>query len=299
MKIALEQVALLKEVDYSSLPKSQEKKLQRSLTNAEQIYEKIDAVEAAKKAIASAAPEYAPILSQVRTLERLIKQKAKAKQNLTLELRGVDEQEEKEKIKNKIKQINDEVADLKNQIPETWNKTNKEFKKLTGQQSNRARMQFRRSSDRSYADIRDLSIMIESAPELSPILLTLQDVEKNIDIIDGNQLSSRLGTIYTALNTIPGTNKIAKKLSDAKRAAKNKEQKIDRIQKNISEATAAIIKEIDWRKKAKTTVYKALVNFETYTRYNLGLREQKRLADEQVDAITPCLAKHRNLSLQF
>ena len=44
---------------------------------------------------------------------------------------------------------------------------------------------------------------------------------------------------------------------------------------------------------------KALVNFETYTRYNLGLREQKRLADEQVDAITPCLAKHRNLSLQF
>ena len=215
-----------------------------------------------------------------------------------MELRGVEEQEEKEKIKNTIKQINDEVADLKNQIPETWNKTNKEFKKLTGQ-LNRARMQFRRSSDRSYADIRDLSIMIESAPKLSPILLTLQDVEKNIDVIDGNQLSNKLGTIYTALNTIPGTNKIAKKLSDAKRATKNKEQKIDRIQKNISEATTAIIKEIDWRKKAKTTVYKALVNFETYTRYNLGLREQKRLADEQVDAITPCLAKHRNLSLQF
>ena len=62
--------------------------------------------------------------------------------------------------------------------------------------------------------------------------------------------------------------------------------------KNISEATAAIVKEIDWRKKSKTTVYEALVNFETYTRHNLGLREQKRLADEQVDTITPCLAKH-------
>ena len=294
----LEQVVLLREVDYSSLPKSQEKKLQRSLNNAEQIYEKIDAVEAAKKAIASAAPEYAPILSQVRTLERLIKQKQKQNKKLTLELRGNEKQEEKEKIKNKIKQLNDEVADLKNQIPETWNKTNKEFKKLTGQ-LNRARMQFRRSSDRSYADIRDLSIMIESASELSSILLALRDVEKNINIIDRGQLSSRLGTIYTALNTIPGTNKIAKKLSDATRAAKNEGQKIDRIQKDISEATAAITKEIDWRKKSKTTVYEALVNFETFTRYNLGLREQKRLADEQVDAITPCLAKHRNLSLQF
>ena len=60
------------------------------------------------------------------------------------------------------------------------------------------------SSDRSYADIRDLSIMIESASELSSILLTLQDVEKDINIIDRGQLSSRLGTIYTALNTIPG-----------------------------------------------------------------------------------------------
>ena len=112
-------------------------------------------------------------------------------------------------------------------------------------------------------------------------------------------MSNKLGTIYTALNTIPGTNKIAKKLSDATRAAKNEKQKINRIQKDISEATAAIIKEIDWRKKSKTTVYEALVNFETFTRYNLGLREQKRLADEQVDTITPCLAKHRNLSLQF
>ena len=64
----LEQVVLLREVDYSSLPKSQEKTLRQSVNNAEKIYEKIDAVEVAKEAIASAAPEYAPVLSQVRTL---------------------------------------------------------------------------------------------------------------------------------------------------------------------------------------------------------------------------------------
>ena len=189
-------------------------------------------------------------------LERLIKQKQNQAKNLKLELRGIDKQKEKQKIKDKITQINDEVAGLKNQIPETWNKTNKEFKRLTGQ-LNRARMQFRRNSDRSYADIRDLSMMIGSGSELSAILLTLKNVEKNIDMFDGIQLSDQLGEIYTALNKIPGTNKIAKNLSDAKRAAKNKEQKTDRIQKNISEATAAVIREIDWRKKAERDVYGA------------------------------------------
>ena len=38
---------------------------------------------------------------------------------------------------------------------------------------------------------------------------------------------------------------------------------------------------------------------EKYTQNNLGLREQERLTPEQVDIITPCLAKHRNIALQF
>ena len=84
------------------MPESQEKTLRQSVNNAEKIYEKIDAVEVAKVAIASAAPEYAPVLLQVRTLERLIKQKQKQNKKLSLELRGIEKQKEKEKIKNKI-----------------------------------------------------------------------------------------------------------------------------------------------------------------------------------------------------
>ena len=45
--------------------------------------------------------------------------------------------------------------------------------------------------------------------------------------------------------------------------------------------------------------YKKLVAFESYTKNNLGLREQERLTEEQVDMIVPCLARHRNISLHF
>jgi len=42
-----------------------------------------------------------------------------------------------------------------------------------------------------------------------------------------------------------------------------------------------------------------LEEFERYARSNLGLREQSRLKPEQVEFVTPCLAQHRNLTLQF
>ena len=48
-----------------------------------------------------------------------------------------------------------------------------------------------------------------------------------------------------------------------------------------------------------TGPYTELVAFERYAKNNLGLREQDRLTEEQVDMIVPCLARHRNISLHF
>jgi hypothetical protein len=48
-----------------------------------------------------------------------------------------------------------------------------------------------------------------------------------------------------------------------------------------------------------TGPYNKLVAFESYAKNNLGLREQERLTEEQVDMIVPCLARHRNISLHF
>jgi len=62
---------------------------------------------------------------------------------------------------------------------------------------------------------------------------------------------------------------------------------------------ANIEAEIVWRSAAKTGLYDELAEFEKFARSNLGLREQGRLTPEQVDFVTPCLAQHRNLTLQF
>ena len=67
----------------------------------------------------------------------------------------------------------------------------------------------------------------------------------------------------------------------------------------IDVTLASIDQELIWRTAAKTGFYAELAEFEIFARSNLGLREQDRLTPEQVDIITPCLAQHRNLALQF
>jgi ABC-type sulfate transport system substrate-binding protein len=101
------------------------------------------------------------------------------------------------------------------------------------------------------------------------------------------------------LNKIPGANKAAKSLSKARRAIDGKKRDLDKTLKYIDSTLATIEAEAEWRNKIKSGPYNDLVSFEKYTQNNLGLREQERLTPEQVDIITPCLAKHRNIALQF
>ena len=104
---------------------------------------------------------------------------------------------------------------------------------------------------------------------------------------------------FSQLNKIPGANKAAKSLSKARHAIDGKKRDLDKALKYIDATLATIAAEVEWRKKIKSGPYNDLVSFEKYTQNNLGLREQERLTPEQVDIITPCLAKHRNIALQF
>ena len=101
------------------------------------------------------------------------------------------------------------------------------------------------------------------------------------------------------MNKIPGANKAAKSLSKARHAIDGKKRDLDKALKYIDATLATIETEAEWRKKVKYSLYNELAHFEKYTQNNLGLREQERLTPEQVDIITPCLAKHRNIALQF
>ena len=85
----------------------------------------------------------------------------------------------------------------------------------------------------------------------------------------------------------------------SRRSIDGKKRNPEKALSFIDDALVAIKDETEWRKNMLTGPYNKLVAFESYTKNNLGLREQERLTEEQVDMIVPCLARHRNISLHF
>lgn len=112
-------------------------------------------------------------------------------------------------------------------------------------------------------------------------------------------LLDNVKAVYDELNKIPGSDEAAKLLSNARRLLDVETPDPAKAMEQIDVSLASIEAEIVWRGAAKTGFYDELSEFETFARSNLGLREQGRLTPEQVDFVTPCLARHRNLALQF
>jgi hypothetical protein len=160
-------------------------------------------------------------------------------------------------------------------------------------------VKLRRQSDQAYADIRLLVASLETEAELRAIGETLRQIRADMATAPPADLLRRVKTSYSDLGKIPDVSDAVKALSGARSVLNDPSP--DRQEATVMmDATLAIIgRELAWRSAAKTTLYTELLAFESFARSNLGLREQDRLTPEQVDIITPCLAQHRNLALQF
>ena len=160
-------------------------------------------------------------------------------------------------------------------------------------------MQFRRKSDQAYSEVKTIIQAVEAQSALSQLRKEILLIRSKIEDSSPEKTVSDIKIAYSQLNKVPGANKAAKSLSKARRAIDGKKRDVNKALIYIDETISKIEVEAEWRKKVKSGPYKDLVSFEKYTQNNLGLREQERLTPEQVDVITPCLARHRNISLQF
>jgi len=140
---------------------------------------------------------------------------------------------------------------------------------------------------------------VDAEPALSQLGKELRLIRSKIKDNAPEKTVSEIKNAYSQLNKIPGANKASKSLSKARKAIDGGKHDYNKAKTYIDATLAIIEREAAWRKRLKSGPYEDLVSFEKFTQNNLGLREQERLTSEQVDIITPCLAKHRNISLQF
>ncbi|MDC0476347.1 TRAP transporter large permease subunit [Alphaproteobacteria bacterium] len=288
----------LKAADLSVLPLAKQQALASNIQTAGMVFDLVADIKNAKLAMADAAVSYAPVHTEVRAIERGIRQGEAEIKQLQRELRATNRVSKRNKIQNRIVALKNDIASQRKLIPSSWQNTNKDFKKLTAQ-LNASRVKLRRQSDQAYADIRMLVTSLESQAELKAIDETVRQIRVDMAAAPPADLLRRVKASYNELSRMPDVDDAVKALSNA-RSMFNDPSPDRQKATTMLDATLAIIdRELAWRSAAKTTLYIELLAFESFARFNLGLREQDRLTQEQVDIITPCLARHRNLALQF
>ena len=164
----VERLTLISNLNYSSMPKSMQKSLEKNLKNAGGIFEIKNEIQSAKEEMVVASATYKPIHTEVRTIERMVRQKKKQIKALKLELRAIDDPGKKATIKEEIVAFEKEIAEQQSLIPETWKQTNQEFKLITTR-LNRARVQFRRISDQTYSEVKMVIQSVDAEPALSQL----------------------------------------------------------------------------------------------------------------------------------
>jgi tripartite ATP-independent transporter DctM subunit len=286
----------LKTLDYSSLPEPVRTRLERNITDASTVFDLIDDVQNGKAQMASAAIAYTPIHTEVRSIEKVIRRDEAEIKNLRQDLRATDDASEKARINAEISDLENAIDFQKTLIPANWKQTNKEFQKITTKLQ-RARLQLRKTSDRTYLEILQLVKAIDAEPDLALLDDDIQRLTKTL-AADDNTLEA-IKDAYSALTKISGADDAGMAVSAARRLFEKDRGNLDAVRQELDKALAVIGEERAWRSAARSGIYQLLADFEKFARTNLGLREQDRLTPGQVDAITPCLAQHQDISLQF
>ncbi len=288
----------LQVADSSMLPQSKQEVFSNSISNAGAIFDLVNDIKNAKNAMDDAAVAYAPVHAEVRSIERSIARDEKEIKQLQRDLRNETSVSKRNKYQSRIVELQADIENSRDKIPADWQKINKEFKKLTAE-LNSSRTKLRRQSDQTYVDIRLLAASIDAEGELATLADRARQMRTAAATSSAADLLDDVQEVYNALKNIPDAEGAAKPLSDARRALDNAAPDMAKARTQIDMSLAAIDDELAWRQAAKSGLYTQLLAFETYARNNLGLREQDRLTPEQVDFVTPCLAQHRNLALQF
>ncbi len=286
----------LKTINYEVLSRPQTKIIHAAIKDAENIFSQISAIQSIKIAMDIAAIDYIPIHTEVRSIEKTIRRYDAEIKKLRRDLRATDSLAKRQNITSDIAELDVAITQQKTLIPLDWKQTNKEFTTITAQLQ-RERQKFRRASDRAYSDILKLIQAIDEIAKLIELDNKIHQIMKD-GVFDDTSLKAIISTANVMDKIIGGTN-AANALANARRVLESDEDNLNAVQQELKTALRVISEELSWRQSAKTIMYDKLSNFEIFARSNLGLREQRHLTPNQVDAIAPCIADHRNISLYF
>ncbi len=246
------------------------------------------------------AEEYRDLHFSVRKKQKKIRKIENKIKKTKSEIRNLnkDDASSKNKLELKIENYKLEIAELKNQIPETWTSRNKEFETLHKAKNTRTK-RYRKNVDEAYDNLDQIALFINDHEKLKNLSAEIKDLKYSINNKDYENSISIIDNLFEKLSEISGTEEFANKLDDLITVIDNDEVDEQKLLLASSETFTLFDQEVSWREDANKNLLPELIKYNEVIKHNIGLRLQSRLTKEQAKFVARCNSVHRDISLNF
>ncbi|MEM7067350.1 MAG: TRAP transporter large permease subunit [Pseudomonadota bacterium] len=296
-------IADAEKIDLSALPPKMAKGFQKGVKEASGASELLSSVFDAENAVLAATPNYRPLHTTARSLERdmrILDNQIKELNNDLGRLRGRDDAEErKEKIDQQIAALEAQKDQIATGLPANWADINKEFTALLKEES-KLRSQYRRAVDNAYEPVAELKATLADTGKFVDQGEVLKGLIAQIEANEPAEMVDVVKGMESAFGAVEGPGDVKKALSKARRALKSKTPDKDKAIAEAQKAIAAFEEEVEWRSDAASQDLLAKINaYDDAIKGTIGLRQQTNMPRELGLFIAGCNSGHRDISLNF
>lgn len=124
-------------------------------------------------------------------------------------------------------------------------------------------------------------------------------MREQVEVNEPADMLVPLKTLSGQFRSIEGASKIKSHLSKARRALKARKPSKEKALKEMDKAIKLYEEQKVWRAQATAPLLPALTSYEEIIRNTIGIRQQKRLTQEQALYVASCNSGNRDVSLNF
>lgn len=289
-----------KALDISILPKDLVKAFQGSVKNADAAVAALQSIPVAHKAVTDAEADYRPILTEVRGIEKQIRNIEEHRTALEKDLRRNNDFSAAEKTAKEaeLEEMVAQINALTAQIPSEWDERHEAFKALSDAES-KARQTYQRAADQSVEGAVEVAEALAGTESFKALEAELMALRSIIETEDFEVAEDAANETMKKFREIGGADSVKDPLNKAKRALRKKKQDREKALKEYEKAVAAYAEQLVWRAEAEGSVKAGVMAYLDGIKGTIGVRMQPKLDREQALYLASCTSNHRDLSLNF
>ena len=260
----------------------------------------VEKVKKAESEYNSYTGDYRDLHFKTRKKQKKIRKLNKKIDKYKAEIRNLDDDEisEKNKIQQRIEDVNLEIDEINKSIPEIWKTKNEEFDKIN-KAKNTITKRYRKNVDEAYELLDQIAMFILDVDKLKEITPEIDNLKTSLNGSDYDNAISIMDGLFDKLGEISGTEEFADAIDELISLIDEEEMDQAKVSEKSLEVLAIFDKEISWRSDASKNLMPKLIEYDSALKETIGLRLQSKLTKEQAIYVSRCNSIHRDISLNF